>query len=41
MASRDATELHSNASSTQLGQEVKSIHAMAKKPQPKGKFSAC
>ena len=41
MASRDATELHSNASSTQLGQEVKSIHAMAKEPQPKGKFSAC
>ena len=40
MASRDATELHSNASSTQLGQEVKSIHAMAKKPQLKGKFSA-
>ena len=41
MASRDATELHSNASSSQLGQEVKSIHAMAKKPQPKGNFSAC
>ncbi|KAK3769385.1 hypothetical protein RRG08_055103, partial [Elysia crispata] len=41
MASRDATELHGNASSAQLGQEVKSIHAMARKPQPKGKFSAC
>ena len=33
MASRDATELHGNASSAQLGQEVKSIHAMARKPQ--------
>ncbi|KAK3698678.1 hypothetical protein RRG08_046180 [Elysia crispata] len=41
MASRDATELHGNASSAQLGQEVKSIHAMTRKPQPKGKFSAC
>ncbi|KAK3748196.1 hypothetical protein RRG08_039450 [Elysia crispata] len=41
MASRDATELHGNASSAQLGQEIKSIHAMARKPQTKGKFSAC
>ena len=41
MASRDATELHGNASSAQLGQEIKSIHAMARKPQAKEKFSAC
>ncbi|KAK3701958.1 hypothetical protein RRG08_017848 [Elysia crispata] len=41
MTSRDAAELHGNASSAQLGQEIKSILAMARKPQAKGKFSAC